>query len=202
MTIPQHIQQKFPILSDSVYKKRLSRPKPYASVLIDTDTANEIDDQYALAWTLLSLDRVNLVGVTAEPFSFAHHRKGLIENYNRLKHHKKQMDSDLLGAESTWEQRLLAQNIHPKDLVFTTVEQGAELSYQEILRVFKKCHKDPTGLVYRGATKYLNTLDTPVDNEAVQFIIKQARTRDDDDPLYILAMGVLTNIASALLISP
>ena len=89
MTIPKHIQQKFPILSDSVYKKRLSRPKPYASVLIDTDTANEIDDQYALAWTLLSLDRVNLVGVTAEPFSFAHHRKGLIENYNRLKHHKK-----------------------------------------------------------------------------------------------------------------
>ena len=87
-------------------------------------------------------------------------------------------------------------------MVFTTVEQGAELSYQEILRVFKKCHKDPTGLVYRGATQYLNPLDTPVDSEAVQFIIKQARTRDDDDPLYILAMGGINQYCVCVANSP
>jgi len=46
-------------------------------VIINTDTANEIDDQYAVAWALLSQDRLKLEGVTAAPYSFTHHRAGL-----------------------------------------------------------------------------------------------------------------------------
>ena len=43
-------------------------------VVIDTDTANEIDDQFALAWALLSPGEVQVEAVHAAPFSFAHRR--------------------------------------------------------------------------------------------------------------------------------
>lgn len=41
-------------------------------VVIDTDAANEIDDQFALAWALLSRDALRLEAIHAAPFSFAH----------------------------------------------------------------------------------------------------------------------------------
>lgn len=37
-------------------------------VILDTDTYNEIDDQFALVWTLLSPEAVDLRAVTAAPF--------------------------------------------------------------------------------------------------------------------------------------
>jgi purine nucleosidase len=41
-------------------------------VVIDTDAANEIDDQFALAWALLSRDALRIEALHAAPFSFAH----------------------------------------------------------------------------------------------------------------------------------
>ena len=43
-------------------------------VVIDTDAANEIDDQFALAWALLSPGQLQVDAVYAAPFSFAHRR--------------------------------------------------------------------------------------------------------------------------------
>ncbi len=40
-----------------------------APVVIDSDTFNEIDDQFAIAWTLLSDDRIDLQAVYAAPFT-------------------------------------------------------------------------------------------------------------------------------------
>lgn len=40
-------------------------------LILDTDCANEIDDQFALTWALLAPDRLNLKGVLAAPFQ--HH---------------------------------------------------------------------------------------------------------------------------------
>ena len=37
-------------------------------MVLDTDTANEIDDQFALAWALLSQERLTLEAVYAAPF--------------------------------------------------------------------------------------------------------------------------------------
>ena len=37
-------------------------------VILDTDTYNEIDDQFALATAMLAPDRIDLVCVTAAPF--------------------------------------------------------------------------------------------------------------------------------------
>ena len=203
MAVPTHILQKFPKLSESIYAQRLARPLKGAKVIIDTDTANEIDDQYALAWALLSPDRLHVVGVTAEPFSFVHHRQDLIEECINLKHNMGEADGTTPYIASEWAKRVVAQGIDPAtDLVFSTVKQGAELSYHEIIRVFEKCHQDPTNKVFRGSESYLPDWNSPIDSPSARFIIDQARACGADEPLYILAMGAVTNIASALLMAP
>ena len=69
----------FPVLSPDLMNERLALPTGGpVRLLIDTDTANEIDDQYALAWALLSPENMTVEAVTAEPFSFAHHQPELI----------------------------------------------------------------------------------------------------------------------------
>ena len=45
---------RFPILSEEERKKRLAPPKGKVHVVIDTDTYNEVDDQFALAYALMS----------------------------------------------------------------------------------------------------------------------------------------------------
>ena len=72
-------QINFPKLSKEKLLERLEHPNGIARVIIDTDAANEIDDQFALTWALLSPEKLKIEGVTAEPFSFAHHQKELLE---------------------------------------------------------------------------------------------------------------------------
>ena len=60
--------------SDDWYRERLKPPTTKPRLVIDTDAANEIDDQFALAWALLSPDQLQVEAVYAEPFSFAHRR--------------------------------------------------------------------------------------------------------------------------------
>ena len=69
---------RFPALDRDLMEARLALPEGPVRLLIDTDTANEIDDQYALALALLSPDAMTVEAVTAEPFSFAHHQEGLL----------------------------------------------------------------------------------------------------------------------------
>lgn len=54
-------------------KGRLDRPKGLVDVILDTDTFNEIDDQFALAYMLKSPDKFNIKAITAAPF----HNKNL-----------------------------------------------------------------------------------------------------------------------------
>jgi purine nucleosidase len=61
--------------------------------------------------------------------------------------------------------------------------------------------KTRTGKVFRGSPDYLTSLDEPVRSPAAEFIIERAMA-DDDRPLYIGAIGCLTNIASAILMEP
>ena len=56
------------------------------TVVLDTDTYNEIDDQFALLYSLYSPEDIRLAGVTAAPF---HNNRS--ENYaehNRYDYHK------------------------------------------------------------------------------------------------------------------
>ncbi len=54
MQVPKKILDKFPKLSKEILLNNLSLPSGKNKMILDTDTANEIDDQFALAWTLLS----------------------------------------------------------------------------------------------------------------------------------------------------
>ncbi len=203
MTSLTEIAARFPKLDPALMESRLARPGTNARVIIDTDTANEIDDQYALAWALLSPERLNLEGVTAEPFSFQHHKEGLIKSVQILKNGGPQNDDEekFMGGLGGWAQRIVDTGRNVEDVNFVTPEQGVELSYQEILTIYKKCGVASEGKVFRGAPGYLNDYDMPIESDSTRFIIEQARKRDDG-PVYILAMGALTNIASALLVAP
>ena len=50
------------------YYKNLEVPSGKIDVVLDTDTYNEIDDQFALAYLLKSTEKLNTVAIYAAPF--------------------------------------------------------------------------------------------------------------------------------------
>lgn len=125
-------------------------------VVLDTDTYNEIDDQFALVYALLSPDRIALEAVHAAPFH---------------------------NGRSTG----------PGD--------GMEKSYDEIHRVLDRMNWTDPLPVLRGSTTFLPGPDEPVRSEAVDDLIQRAM-QDREGPLYVVAIGAITNVASAILIEP
>ena len=188
----------FPPLSAQTMAARLAPPKGPVRLLIDTDAANEIDDQYAIAWALLSPEHMTVEAITAVPYSFVHHREELLTAERALESGDAHQ-MHLVGGFQGWIGRLHAQGRRAADLNFVLPDEGMERSFDEILRV-----KSHLGLgdenVFRGATHYMTAPDVPVASDAVDAIINLAKT--GDQPLYIAAMGAVTNIASALLRAP
>ncbi len=203
MLTPDHILERFPKLSDDDMVEKLRHPGKPARVIIDTDAANEIDDQFALAWALLSPERLRLEGVTAVPYSFRHHRAGIIESERILRAGGPATpeEDEFMGGFRGWAERLIATGRRAEDIKFVHPDEGEELSYLEILRVFEKCGVPADGKVFRGSPGYLSSIEEPIVSPAAEFIIERARA-EPDDPLYICAMGAVTNIASALLLAP
>ncbi len=122
---------------------------------LDTDTYNEIDDQFAVVYSLLSGDKLTVEAIYAAPFH---------------------------NDRSTG----------PKD--------GMEKSYEEILRLLERLSVSPDGFVHRGSKTWLPDCDTPVQSDAAEDMV--ARALADPDPLYVIAIGAITNVASALLLRP
>ena len=181
----------------------LMPPSGKMRLIIDTDTHNEIDDQFALAWALLSQDRFEIEGILAEPYSFAHHQTPLLAAYEQIlaQEADTQKEVPIVGNYRRWAQNLLDAGTNPRTVKFVLPDEGMELSYQEILTLFALLDADPTGLVFRGSPGYLPALEQPIRSEAVDHLIKRAMA-DDERPLYIVAIGAITNIASAILIEP
>ncbi len=197
------MNQTFPIISEARMREQLTPPNGRMRLIIDTDTHNEIDDQFALAWALLSQDRLEIEGVLAEPYSFAHHQAPLLAAYEQLLNQEASVQEEvmLVGSYRSWAQNLINANIDPHTINFVLPDEGMELSYQEILKVYGLMDADPTGLVFRGSPGYLPSLDQPIHSEAVDHLIERAMA-DDKRPLYVTAIGAVTNIASAILIEP
>ncbi|MBO5899548.1 MAG: nucleoside hydrolase, partial [Lentisphaeria bacterium] len=148
----------YPFISPEVRRERLEIPAVKVRAVLDTDTYNEIDDQYALTYALLAKDRLDLRAVTAAPF-FNDHSEG------------------------------------PAD--------GMEKSYQEILKIFSLLGEKSEGMVFRGSTGYLPAPETPVESDAAKRIIELAHEAEKDgELLYVLAIGAITNVASAILLDP
>ena len=149
----------FPALTDSF---RLSRLQPPAAdrtirMVLDTDTYNEIDDQFAVVYALKSPERLKVEALYAAPF------------FNEL--------SD-----------------GPED--------GMEKSYDEILRILNRLGKPADGFVFKGSRSYMPGPGEPVRSEAAVDLIRKAKASPDDDPLYVVAIGAITNVASAILLEP
>ena len=169
----------FAKLSPDLMAERLALPSGGpVRLLIDTDTANEIDDQFAVAWALLSPDKMTVEAVTAEPFSFAHHRTELLKAEAAIEAGTDHQDHQVGGFQG-WIHRLHAQGRRAADLSFTMPPEGMELSYQEILTVYDKVGIASGGKVFRGAPRYMTAPDDIVESEAVDAIIDRSRARWD-----------------------
>lgn len=137
--------------------KMLKYPQGKINMVLDTDTYNEVDDQFALVYALSSPERLNVEAIYAAPF------------YND-------------------------RSTGPKD--------GMEKSYDEIVRLLGKMNISPDGVVFKGSDRYLSELDNPVDSEASRDLIRRAKFYSEDNPLYVVGIAALTNIASAILMDP
>ncbi len=181
----------------------LEPPTEPVRLILDTDTANEIDDQFALAWTLLSPGQLEIEGITAEPFSFQHHRPKLLQAHRIVTAGGPSTPTEaaLVSTYRSWLDGLASLGKDPAEVNFVPPDESMDLSYQEILAIYDKLELDSGGCVYRGATGYLTSFDAPLRTPAAEHIVERALAASDR-PLYVAGIGCATNIASALLIAP
>ncbi|MDO4478559.1 MAG: nucleoside hydrolase [Lachnospiraceae bacterium] len=160
---------KFPYIDEEERKRRLMPPKGKVHCVIDSDTYNEVDDQFAISYALLSPDKLSVDAIYAAPFSG--------DFFARL------------------------QNKESADIPMTSdLAEGMELSYKEIHKLMALLKMDPTGKVFRGSTSYMTEKDVPVDSDAARDLVKKAH--EAEDLLYVIAIGEITNVASAILMDP
>ena len=124
---------------------------------MDTDTYNEIDDQFAVVQMMLAQDRLCVEAIYAAPFH---------------------------NGRST----------SPLD--------GMEQSYDELLRLLERLNVAADGFAFKGAGNYVGSQKKAANAPAVDDLISRARSGKPEDPLYVIAIAAITNIASAILKAP
>lgn len=82
----------------------------------------------------------------------------------------------------------------------TGPEDGMEKSYDEILKLLSLLEEDVD--VFKGSEKYLVNENTPVISDAARDLAERCKAYSPENPLYVVAIGAITNIASAILINP
>ncbi len=188
----------FPQISDERRREMLAPQAGPVRVVIDTDAANEVDDQFALTWGLLSPDRLDIEAIVAAPFSRAYFEEPL-----RAAARAGVEDSTAAEVDdiASWLHRLRVAGINPEDVEFETSAEGMELSYAEIIAILDKLGMATPGPAVRGADRFMESPDDIVDSEGARRIIEAAMS-DDDRLLHVVAIGAATDIAAALLIEP
>ena len=83
-------------------------------------------------------------------------------------------------------------SVSPKD--------GMEKSYNEIFKILLLAGEECD--VFRGSEKYLDDENTPVISSAAEDLVERAKNYSPEKPLYVVAIGAITNIASAILLNP
>ena len=138
--------------------KNLTVPRGTVDVVLDTDAYNEIDDQFAISYMLLSQDKLCVKGICAAPF---------------------------LNSRAA------------------SPGEGMEKSYAEVCKLLRLAHQERLeDRLFRGSREFLRDEQTPVLSEAASFLVRCAREHSPGNPLYIIAIGAITNVASALLLDP
>ncbi|MDR6549230.1 nucleoside hydrolase [Paenibacillus qinlingensis] len=147
---------EFPLISDEERIQRLKSRSGKIRMVLDTDTFNEIDDQFAVVYALQSPERLQVEAFYAAPFF-----------------------NDLSSG--------------PKD--------GMEKSYQELRKIVSLMARTDIP-IYKGSETYLPGAETPVESEAARNLVERAMASTPEDPLYVVAIGAITNVASAILMEP
>ncbi len=81
--------------------------------------------------------------------------------------------------------------------------EGMERSYEEILNLLTLAgREDMKEKTFRGSEAWLKDEKTPVESPAMRDLIARARTYSPEKPLYVCAIGAITNVASALIAAP
>ncbi len=84
-----------------------------------------------------------------------------------------------------------------------TPADGMEKSYNEIINILTLMERDDLkSLVYRGSNNFLADELTPVASAAANKLVSLAMQYTAQKPLYVVAIGAITNIASALIMQP
>ena len=82
----------------------------------------------------------------------------------------------------------------------SSAQEGMEKSYDEIQKILSLTGESvPT---FKGAGEYLKDESTPVISDASRKIAELANEYSPANPLYVVAIGAITNVASALLLNP
>lgn len=78
--------------------------------------------------------------------------------------------------------------------------EGMEKSYREIGRLLRLMGEDKP--FYRGSAAYLPDERTPVESEAARDLVRRCMVYTRENPLYVVGIGAITNVASAMLMEP
>lgn len=85
----------------------------------------------------------------------------------------------------------------------TSYRDGMERSYDEIVKLLELMDMaDFKKNVYHGSKDYLPDEETPLESNAADFMAYLADNYTPENPLYIVAIGAITNVASAILKNP
>ena len=79
-------------------------------------------------------------------------------------------------------------------------EDGMEKSYGEIFKILSLM--DEKVDVFKGSKNYLDNEKTPIVSPAAQDLAERVKNYSPQNPLYVVAIGAITNIASAILLNP
>lgn len=79
-------------------------------------------------------------------------------------------------------------------------KDGIEKSYAEIIKLLELL--DEKQDVFKGSDTYLKDEQTPVISDAAKDLANRAKKYSPDNPLYVIGIAAITNIASAMLIAP
>jgi inosine-uridine nucleoside N-ribohydrolase len=75
-------------------------------------------------------------------------------------------------------------------------------SYEEILRLLGRMGRSPDGFVFKGVRDFVGFPKQALKAEAVDHLIARARASSPDDPLCVIAIAAISNVASALIAAP
>lgn len=156
-------------------EEALSYPVSKVQVVIDSDAYNEVDDQFAIAWALKSPERMDVQAVYAAPFC-----------------------SKALQKLMPIPDEALEKSAH----YAATPAEGMEKSYQEILNLFALLNIPAENRVFRGSDRYIGEDGAPIESDAAHDLVSRAMAMPPEERLYVLAIGAITNVASAILMEP